>query len=59
MTQYRAPTIKEGADFIEKCFEREYKLSCIESLGKMYGKVLAEGIMDELRSRKKKAVPAS
>lgn len=51
---YRAPTVKEAADFIEKCFTSEYKLICIASWRSLYGDDLADQIMNELRSRKKK-----
>jgi len=54
-TGYRKPTVKEGADFIEMCFTREYKFSCIASWRRLYGDELADQIMDELRSRKKKS----
>ncbi len=53
---YRAPTVKEAADFIEKCFTREYKFSCIADWRRLYGDDLADQIMNELRSRKKKVV---
>lgn len=50
----RAPTVKEGADFIEMCITREYKLQCIENWRKLFGDDLADQIMNELRARKKK-----
>lgn len=52
--QYRAPTVKQGADFIEMCFTREYKLSCIKFWRDLYGDELADQIMNELKARKKK-----
>lgn len=55
-TGYRKPTVKEGADFIEMCFTREYKFSCIAFWRRLYGDELADQIMNELRSRKKKVV---
>lgn len=53
-TWYRKPTVKEGADFIEMCFTREYKFSCIAFWRRLYGDELADQIMNELRARKRK-----
>lgn len=55
--KYRAPTVKEGADFIEMCFTREYKRSCIAKWRELYGDLLADQIINELKGcrRKKKA----
>ncbi|WP_041360221.1 hypothetical protein [Nitrosomonas sp. Is79A3] len=53
-TKYRKPTVKEGADFIEMCFTREYKFSCIAFWRRLYGDQLADQILNELRARKKK-----
>jgi len=53
-TQYRKPTVKQGADFIEMCFTWEYKLSCIAFWRRLYGDHLADQIMNELKARKRK-----
>ncbi len=53
-SKYRKPTVKEGADFIEMCFTREYKFSCIAFWRRLYGDELADRIMNELRARKRK-----
>lgn len=51
----RAPTIQEGADFIERCVTDEYKLKCIESWREKFGDGLADGILNELTVRKYKS----
>ena len=49
----REPTVKEGADFIERCVSREYKFYCIRVWREWFGDDLAERVMQELRSRRK------
>lgn len=57
--QYRAPTVKEGADYIQNILIiRESKISCIAYWRRLYGDGLADGIMNELRARKKAAKKA-
>ena len=53
-SEYRAPTVKEGADYIEMCFTREYKFSCIAFWRRLYGDQLADQIMNELKARNRK-----
>lgn len=52
--KYRAPTVKEGADFIEICITREYKRRCIAKWREWYGDALADQIINELKGRRRK-----
>ncbi|SDT97008.1 hypothetical protein [Nitrosomonas ureae] len=51
-----APTVQQGADFIERCVTDEYKLKCIESWREKFGDGLADGINAELMARESKKV---
>lgn len=42
--QYRAPAVKEVADFIESCITREYKFRCIQNWRETFGDLLADQI---------------
>lgn len=53
--QYRAPTVKEGADYIQNVLIiRESKISCVEFWRRLYGDELADQIISELKARKMK-----
>lgn len=51
-----APTVQQGADFIERCVTDEYKLKCIETWREKFGDRLADGINAELMARESKKV---
>lgn len=48
-----APSVQHGADFIEKCFTREYKQACVDGWRRRFGDDLANQIIDELKKRKR------
>lgn len=52
--EVRAPTVQEGADWIEKQYTRQYKQSCMDFWQKKYGSELVESIKNELIARRKK-----
>jgi len=54
VSKYRAPTVKEGADFLEMCFTMEYELRCIAKWRELYGDALADQIINELKGRRRK-----
>ena len=51
--RYRAPTVKEGADFLEICITREYKIRCIAKWRELFGDALADQIINELKFRRR------